>query len=313
MTLSGKIQICMAISAALLLCWQLAQHHQQGCELTALQAQAQTENRKLEDRRSALAEIEKRYSEIEDAERRAGNQTLLSLMRERAAIAADAKSASEIQAVGSALANVLDSPDQQAIDREAKRNEMRAGLELFFKLVKLPPEKIDQYIDFGIEKDSRNAIRISALLQGKIALADALRERDNDTQEFEGGQRALLGPEGSAFLDSIADGMRNDEAKRLVNGIRQSMGSDILNQEQLDRLQGLIKTQLVTLPFDDIDLFQTPDEWSQLINARHQNILHAAADFLTPTQLNTLGSLAAADLADRQAQMMLKRKSLGIK
>jgi hypothetical protein len=189
---------------------------------------------------------------------------------------------------------------------------MRSGMGLFFKLVRLSPEKIDQYIDVGIEKDSRNANRISALFHGKLALADALRERDHDTQELEGRQRALLGPEGAAFLDSIADGMRNDEAKRLLSGIQPAMGDNPLTQDQLDRLQGLIKTQLVTLPCDDIDLFRPPEEWSQLIGERHQNVLRAATDFLTPAQLNTLNTLAAADLAERQSQLALKRKSLGI-
>jgi len=315
MTLANKIQISLATAAALVICWQLREHRRHANELASLHACIQTVHGNLESRRATLATAEQRNSELEEAERRAGNQTLLSLMRERAAAAADLNSAaqsSDIHALGSALANVLDNPDQQAIDREAKRNEMRSGMGLFFKLVKLSPEKIDQYIDVGIEKDSRNASRISALLHGKLALADALRERDHDTQELEGRQRALLGPEGAAFLDSIADGMRNDEAKRLLSGIQQAMGDNALSPDQLDRLQGLIKTQLVTLPCDDIDLFRTPEEWSQLIGERHQNILRAAADFLTPAQLNALNTLAAADLAERQSHITLKRKSLGI-
>jgi len=114
------------------------------------------------------------------AERRAGNQTLISLMRERAAAAAAARSASqansEAHSIGSALATILDNPDQQAVDRESMRNEMRANLGLFFKLVKLSPEKINQYIDLQIEKESRKANRMSALFRGKVPLADALLE-----------------------------------------------------------------------------------------------------------------------------------------
>jgi hypothetical protein len=315
MTLANKIQIGLATTAAVLVCWQLREHRRHANELASLEAQVQTVSQNLESRCATLAAAEQRNNELEEAEGRAGNQTLLSLMRERAVAAADLNSAqsSDIHALGSALANILDNPDQQAIDREAKRNQMRSGMGLFFRLVKLSPEKIDQYIDIGIEKDSRNASRISALLQGKLALTDALRDRDRDTQELEGRQRAILGPEGTAFLDSIADGMRNDEAKRLASGIQQTMGDNTLSQDQFDRLQGLVKTQLVTLPCDDIDLFRSPDEWSQLIGERQQNVLRAAADFLTPVQLNTLNTLAVADLAERQSQIALKRKSLGIR
>jgi hypothetical protein len=315
MILANKIQIGLAAAAVLFLCCQLREHHQNANELASLQASLQTVSQDLEGRRATLAAAEQRNNELEEAERRAGNQTLLSLMRERAAAHAELNSAaqsSDVHPVGNALARVLDNPDQQTIDREARRNQIRSDMGLFFRLVKLSPEKIDQYIDLDIEKDSRNASRVSALLQGKLPVTDALRERDRDSQELEARQRVVLGPEGAAFLDSIADGMRNDEAKRLASGIQQTMADNPLTSDQLDRLQGLIKTQLVTLSSDNIDLFRSPDEWSQIIGERHQNILRAAADFLTPAQLNTLNTLADADLANRQAQITLKRISLGV-
>lgn len=314
--MTAKLQLVLVTVVALAAGWQFEHHRRQARELAAVEAQVQTESQKIETRRAALVALEQRNRELEEAERRAGNQTLLSLMRERAAATAAtrvASPASESHSVGSALANVLDSPAQQELDRAARRNEMRAGLGLFFKLVKLPPEKINQYIDLGIEKESRQASRMSALLRGKVGVADALRERDRDNAELENQQRAVLGPEGSAFLDSIAEGMCTDEAKRLVNGLRQGMGSNTLDQEQSDRLQSLIKVELVTLPLDDTDLFRPPEEWAQIVSERQQNVLRAAAAFLTPAQVEVLTTLTAVDLAQRQEQMILKRKSLGIK
>jgi hypothetical protein len=306
----------MATVAVLIACWQFGQHRQTANELTAVEAQTRAENEKIEARQNALTALEQRNSELLEAEQRAGNQTLLSLMRERAEVAAVARSNSvvdETHSVRGALANVLDSVDQQEIDREAKRNEMRANMGLFFKLVKLSPEKIDQYIDLEIEKESRKASRTAALLRGDMALADAQRERDNDRQELESQQRSLLGAEGSAFLDSIAEGMRNDEAKRLANGIQEAMRDDTLNDQQREKLQSLIKTNIVTIPLDDTDLFRPPDEWVQIVNEHHQNIVRAAGDFLSATQLETLRNLAALDLAARQQQMIQQRKSLGIR
>ena len=55
--------------------------------------------------------------------------------------------------------------------------------------------------------------------------------------------------------------MRNDEAKRLLNGIQQNMGANNLTQEQSNRLQSLLKSELCTLPLDDIDLFRPPEWW----------------------------------------------------
>jgi hypothetical protein len=310
------IQFGVATAAVLIAAWQSGQHRQSASELGTVEAEAQAESQKIETRQDALAALQQRNSELVEAEQRAGNETLLSLMRERAAATAVARSnsaaASETEGVGGALAKVLDSDGQQQVEREAIRNQMRAGMGLFFKLVHLSPEKTDQFIDLGVEIESRKARRTAALLRGDMALADAQRERDNDKEELESQQRALLGTEGSTFLDSIADGMRNDEAKRLANGIQQAMGN-ALNDQQREKLQGLVKTEIVMIPLDDTDLFRSPDEWAQIVSEHQQNILRAAGDFLSAPQLEILRSLAALDLAARQQQMMQKRKSLGIR
>jgi hypothetical protein len=233
---------------------------------------------------------------------------------ELAVIEAQAREESRrIETRQDALATVLDSPGQQDIERESIRNRMRADMGLFFNLVHLSPEKINQYIDLEIERQLRNTRRTAALLRGDTALADAQRERDNDKQELESQQREVLGAEGRAFLDSVAEGMRNDEAKRLANGIQEAMGDNALNEQQREKLQGLIKTEIVALPLDDTDLFRPPDEWAQIVSEHQQNLIHAAADFLSATQLETLRSLAALDLAARQRQMIQRRKSLGVR
>jgi hypothetical protein len=311
------VQIGAVIIVALVACWEIGQHRRTASELAAVEAEARAESRKIETRQDALAKLEQRNSELVEAERRAGNETLLSLMRERAAAAAIARSnstpAAEKDGVGGALAKVLDSSGQQEIERESTRNKTRAGMGLFFKLANLPPEKIDQYVDLEAEKESRKTRRTAALLRGDMALADAQRERDNDNQELESQQRALLGAEGSKFLDSIAEGMRNDEAKRLANGIQQAMGDNALNEQQREKLQGLMKTEIVMIPLDDTDLFRSPDDWAQIVSEHQQNVLRGAGGFLSATQLETLRNLAALDLAARQQQMIQRRKSLGIR
>jgi hypothetical protein len=310
------VQFGAVIVVALVACWQFGQHRRTASELATVEAEAQAQSRKIETRQDALAALQQRNIELVEAERRAGNETLLSLMRERAAAAAIARSnsaaAAETKGVGGALAKVLDSAGQQEIERESIRNKTRAGMGLFFKLVHLPPEKTDQFIDLEVEKESRKARRTAALLRGDMALADAQRERDNDKQELESQQRALLGTEGTTFFDSIAENMRNDEAKRLANGIQQAMGGG-LNEQQREKLQGLLKTEIVMIPLDDTDLFRSPDEWAQIVSEHQQNVLRGAGDFLSATQLETLRNLAALDLAARQQQMIQRRKSLGIR
>jgi hypothetical protein len=56
-------------------------------------------------------------------------------------------------------------------------------------------------------------------------VADALsQQRDEDRRQQESQRREILGPEGKAFLDSIADGMRNGSARNLVGAIQRNLG-----------------------------------------------------------------------------------------
>jgi hypothetical protein len=314
MTSWNKVQVGLLAAGVCVAGWQVRQHFRQGRELASIAAQIRTETQKLESRGAAVTALEQRNRELVEAERRAGNQTLLALMRERAAATlAASPAASEAHSVGGALAKVLASQEQWETEREYLRNEMRSGLGLFFSVVKLSPEKKEEYIDLQIEMKRREAERMAGLLRGTTAVADALRQRDQDCLEGEIRRREVLGPEGNAFFESIGDGMRNDEAKRLLNAIQQNMGDNPLNQQQSDRLQSLLKAEFATLPFDDTDLFRPPEEWAQVISERQQNVLNGIAAYLNPAQIETLKALGAYDLAERQKQMMIKRKSLGIK
>ena len=86
-----------------------------------------------------------------------------------------------------------------------------------------------------------------------------------------------------------------------------------MNSEQSDKLQALIKAELVDVHMDDTDLFRPPDEWGRVFGEHQDKVLTNAAKFLTPAQLDTLKGLAAYDLAERQKQNALKRGALGIK
>ncbi|HZL43084.1 MAG TPA: hypothetical protein VFD66_07365 [Verrucomicrobiae bacterium] len=313
MTLSGKIQIGLLTAGIFLIGLQFQRHHRQAGESSVIENEVRSKARELESRQAVLAALEKRNGELLESERRAGNENLLSLMRERAAATSAAQDSSGIHSLGSALATVLDSPEQQEIDRENLRNDMKANLRLFFKLVNLSPEKIEQFIDLNLEMERRKANRMSALLRGNMTVADALAERDRDNLESDDRKRAVLGAEGCAFRESIAEGMRNDEAKRLLNIIQQNMGGNTLSQDQSSRLQGLLKTEIVGIPLDDTDLFRPPDEWAQIVAERQQNVLSGAAAFLSESQMETLKALTAVDLAQRRQEMVLKRKALGIR
>ena len=115
------------------------------------------------------------------------------------------------------------------------------------------------------------------------------------------------------FLNGIADGMRIDEAKRLVGIIQNNMGANPLTQEQMDQLQPLIKDQVVGINMDDVELFRPRDAWTQYCLDRQQQVLAGAEVFLSPAQLEILKTIGAYDLANRQKQMDDRRTALGIK
>ncbi len=314
MKLSSKLQFGLLAVGISLLGWEFWRHLREGRELAAIEAQVQAGQQELESRNSAVAAAEQRNREVVEAEGRAGNERLVALMRERAAARSGSEPAGQIRTFGSALASVLDSPEQQQAEKNSMRDQMRANLDLFFKMTKLSPEKMEQYLDLEIETKKRDSDRMAALLRASMSVADALAQRDEDKRQQESQRREILGPDGTAFLDGIADGMRNDSAKSLVSAIQQNMGDAPLTEDQSGKLQGLIKTEMFTgMSLDDTDLFRPVDEWTQIVNDHQQNVVQGAAEFLTPAQTETLKGLVALNLDQMQAQRAQRAKALGIK
>lgn len=196
---------------------------------------------------------------------------------------------------------------------EAERNETRAHLRAFFNLANLPPDKADQYVNLEVDMQQRQDARLKALLAGTLSVADAVRQRDQDNQQQQDQRRELLGPDGSAVLQSIADGMRNNVAKGLVTTIQANMGDNPLTQEQSNQLQGAIKAEVAANTMDDADLFRPVDEWTQMVTTHEQNVLQAASGFLTSAQLGTLQSLEEQNLKLLLQKRDLRIKALGIK
>src|SRR5260221_5454641 len=95
MTLWSKMQIGLLIACALLFCAQFKQHRRHARELASVEAQIQTESQKLEAQRAALTGLQQRNNELLQTERRVGNQTLNSVMRERTAAAAAPRATSQ--------------------------------------------------------------------------------------------------------------------------------------------------------------------------------------------------------------------------
>lgn len=303
------------LAAGMLLAgWECWRHVRQGSELAGAEAQVRAGEQELESRRSAVAAAEQRNREVVEAEERAGNERLLALMRERAAATKSAsEAAAKTRTFGNALAGVLDSPDQQQAEKNYMRDQMRANLDLFFKLTKLSPEKAGQYVDEEVEMKRRQDERMSALLDGTLSVADAVRQRDQDNQAQQDQRRELLGPDGWAVLQSIADGMRNDSAKNLTGAVQANMGNNPLTQEQSEQLQSVFKAQVAANTMDDTDLFRPLDEWTQMVTDQQQHVLQAAAEFLTPVQMETFKGLVALNLAQLQAQRAQRSQALGIK
>jgi hypothetical protein len=157
------------------------------------------------------------------------------------------------------------------------------------------------------------AERLSALLHGTMTVAEAARQRDADEAEYEQQSREVLGDGGMDFLNGVAEGIRKGEAKRLAGIVQDNMGANPLTPDQSERLQALIKAEIIPIRMDDVELFRPPEEWTQYCLECQRKVLTAAADFLTPAQQETLKTIGAAVLANGQQQMAERRKTLGIK
>ncbi len=309
-----SIQILLLAVSGLLSAWQYHRHLSQSQELATVEAKVAAQRIELESRRAALAAAQETNAETLETERRAGNEMLLPLMRERAAATqAASAAAAKTQGLGSALAKALDDSDPSQVERDYQRNQARAHLDLFFKLANLSPEKVDQYVDLEIEMNRRQNERIAGLLGGTLSVADAVKQRDQAYQEQQDQRREILGPDGWATLQGIADGMRNDAAKSLTSAVQANMGDNPLTPEQSDRLQSVIKAEVTANTMDDTDLFRPVAEWTQMVTDHEQHVLQVASEFLTPAQQQTLQFLEGENLKQLLQQREQRIKALGIK
>src|SRR5581483_4863549 len=229
------------------------------------------------------------------------------LLKLRGEVTAASRAAAEAAAKTGSLGN-----NSEPSQVDYQRNQTRANLDQFFKMANLSPEKADQYVNLEVEMKRRQNERMTALLAGTLSVAEAVRQRDQDYQEQQDRRRELLGPDGWAALQSIADGMRNDTAKRLTGTVQANMGSNLLTQEQSDRLQSAIKAEVAANSMDDTDLFRPVNEWTQMVTDRQQHVLQAASEFLTPAQQETLQFLEGENLKLLLQQREQRRKVLGI-
>ena len=308
-----SIQILLLAVSGLLIVWQFHRHLSRSQELASAEAQAAAQRNELESQRAALAAAQEKNAETLEAERQAGNETLIPLMRERAAATqAASDGAANTQGAGNDVAKALDS-DPSQVERDYQRNQTRANLDVFFKLTKLSPEKVGQYVDLEVEMKRRQDERMKGLLDGTLSVADAASQRDQAYQEQQDQRRELLGPEGWAVLQSVAEGMRNDAAKSLTGAVQANMGNNPLTPEQSDRLQSIIKAEVTANTMDDTDLFRPMAEWTQMVTDRQQHVLQVASGFLTPAQQQTLLFLEGENLKQLLQQREQRIKALGIK
>lgn len=268
---------------------------------TALSEQLSQVERERDDRKNQLDELLAENTRLKTS----SNEHELLKLR------AQATAASQLAADASAKARSLEnnSPQSQV---DFQRNQTRANLDQFFKLANLSPDKADQYVNLEVEMKRRQDERMKELLGGTLSVADAVRQRDLDNEEQQQQRRELLGPDGWEVLQSIADGIRNDAAKRLTGTVQANMGNNPLTQAQSDRLQGLIKAEVAANSMDDIDLFRPVNEWTQMATDHEQHVLQAAAEFLTPGQLGTLQSLEGENLKQLLQLRDQRRKAIGI-
>ena len=286
----------------------------QARQAVQLREQVQT----LQQQQAPLAEqIQQLQGERDDATNRladllAENSQLKAtperneILRLRGQVAVASRAAAE------ATAKTHDVRNDSEPSRDDQRNQARAHLETFFKLTNLSREKADQYVDLEVEMKRRQDERMAALLGGTLSVADAVRQRDQATQEQQNRRRELLGPNGWATLESIADGMRESVAKRLTSAAQASLRNEPLTQEQTDRLQSTIKAGVAANSTDDTDLFRPEAEWTQMVSDQQQHVLQAASEFLTPAQQQTLQILVGENLKQMLQQRDQRRKALGI-
>jgi RNA polymerase sigma factor (sigma-70 family) len=310
MMTSTKIGVAIGVgAAATIIALQCQQISTQKQHIKQLQEQAAQAPQPPKPDAAVQAEIEKLQ------EQNASYAKTIEGMRhdvaKARAHASDALAAKAAGTKGNSMADMFKDPEMLKAMRPTQIATEKLMYAPLVKQLNLSPEQADKFYDILADNGLKS---IQAMQSGKLNAEDM----KSTTQSLEADLQSLLG---NAGFSQYKDYTKNDMADQsLFAAIKNDFADNPLTDTQQQQLLQAMKTarQSVTAnsppdpsPANPSDMGQALQEKIQQQEQMNQSVLQGAAAFLSPAQLQTLGTSQSNMISMQKASAPMMQKMFG--
>jgi hypothetical protein len=309
-----KAKVVIGAGVVLLLAVQHHQNAVQARQIAAARQQLDGQAQALAAAESRTQELEQQTADILETER-SQQQDLERLRARRKAAGQGSQSLAGARAPTTLLSATLSDPDGREALRRGLLAASRTRWSPLIGDLKLDAAKTEKLVGIGADWGLRNLETVAAFTEGKLA-ADAAVQAEVDTEREATNQiRSLLGEAGFAKYDEC---QKTFPARTLVQQFDKQLGPFPLSAIQGEALARIIEAEPPEVAGGlagdfTVRQFVSPEGLDRRFEEQtesNQRILQAAAEFLSPEQVEALRLMQTFNVSAQKRNVLLVLRKL---
>jgi RNA polymerase sigma factor (sigma-70 family) len=288
----SKLNIAIGVAAVAVMAVEWNQISTTKQKAAQLQEQLQHQTQLNQTQQSEIAKLDERNSALSRQIQSAAHETAKARNRNSMALPAPA-GATGTTAKKNAFADMMKDPAMMKFMRDQQATLLKKQYDPLLKQLNLTPEQGDAFYQLLLDNQMNNMQRGASLFSGG-GKGDAAQALADSAQELQAGLKNLLGDDGYSqyqdYQSVIAVRMQLDQMKS-------DFADNPLSDDQEQQLVQAMKTaqSAVAGANNSVKINVTDPSASMEQNLQqqasiNQQVLQQAADFLSPAQLQTLGT-----------------------
>jgi len=319
-----KFHLAVGTAAVAVIALQYVKIENQHQETVALQAQLQRAAQQSEKQLASIKELETRDETMARSLRTVVRESTQSVARKAAAAPAPIDIANSVTlspkagGLGSLMENMLKDPDYLKAMTEQQAQMLKTQYAPLVKQLNLTPEQRDAFFA-ALMDNATNAMSQALVMMSGTNKAGATGVLEDAQKSLQNQMRSLLGDSGFAQFQEYQTTIPD---RQLLDSMKTSFADNPLTDDQQQRLLQIMVNERKNsiMPLDPntgkpVVLEANPaaqmEQTLQTQDQINQRVYQQAANFLSPAQLQSLGTSQTNMLGLVKSMMPMMQKMLG--
>ena len=288
-----KVNLAIGIGAAAVIALQWNQIATQKQEVAALQNQFEQASRQAETQQAAIKRLEKQEAPAPSKEASQLERANAKLAARNAALRASLAAAPPSASGGNTLAKIFNDPDMMKAMEGMQAQIVKKQYAALVKQLNLTPDQRDAFYGLLINQ-ATNAQALGLQMLSGTNNPDAAKAVTALQKTMDDQLQSLLGENGYAQYKDYQTGMSD---RAMLEQMQGDFADNPLSEDQQQRLLQLMKTQReATSPPSPTGAATLQDKAAMMTQQMqyqediNQRVLQQAGDFLSPEQVQILGT-----------------------